>query len=314
MRWYKKLFSPIMTFIGIQLVWILVVIFWIYWFVGRHKEFRAIAERYRPDLAVKGIDWLVLTEGLILLVVILAGVYVLFLVWRRQSALYKEQKSFISQVTHELKSPLASIQLHLETIRLRKPPPEKMERFLDTMLADTDRLHTLINNLLLAARLEDRRRSTSLAAANLSEFVAQYLDRKRATLPEGGSLLLEIEENIHVAIDTEGMESVLRNLFENALLYSPVSPEIRVVLRRDANQCRLTFQDNGMGIDPKHLKKIFRKFFRVRRPGENIRGTGLGLYIVKQVITEHNGKVEAFSDGIGKGCRFVITLPLTEAQ
>lgn len=313
MRWYKKLFSPIMTFIGIQLVWILVVVFWIYWFLGRHKEFRAIAERYRPDLAVKGIDWLVLVEGLILLIAILAGVYVLFLLWRRQSKLYKQQKSFISQVTHELKSPLASIQLHLETIRLRKPSPDKLDRFLDTMLADTDRLHTLINNLLLAARLEDKRRSTPLVATNLSEFVYNSLDRKRSSLPEGGSLLLEIDEDIHVEIDSEGMESVLRNLFENALLYSPVSPEIRVTLTREANQCRLVFQDKGMGIEPKHLKKIFRKFYRIRRPGENIRGTGLGLYIVKQVVTEHEGKVEAFSAGTGKGSRFTITLPLAHA-
>lgn len=310
MRWYKRLFSPIMTFIGIQLVWILLVVFWIYWFLGRHKELRAIAESYRPDLAVKGVDWLVLVEGLILLIAILAGVYVLFLVWRRQSRLYKEQKSFISQVTHELKSPLASIQLHLETIRLRKPPPEKLERFLDTMLADTDRLHTLINNLLLAARLEDKRRSTPLVMTNLSEFVANSLERKQNSLPKGGSLLLEIDDDIQVAIDSEGMESVLRNLFENALLYSPVSPEIRVTLKQDTNQCHLTFQDNGMGIDTRNLKKIFRKFFRVRQHGENIKGTGLGLYIVKQVVSEHNGKVEAFSDGTGKGSRFVISLPL----
>lgn len=310
MRWYRKLFSPIITFIGIQLVWILVVVFWIYWFVGRHKEFRAIAERYRPDIATRGLDWLVLFEGLILLIVILAGVYVLFLVWRRQSTLYRQQKNFISQVTHELKSPLASIQLHLETIRLRKPPPDKLERFLDTMLADTDRLHTLINNLLMAARLEDRRRAAPYPVIDFSEFVSQSLDKKRAALPEGGSMLLEIEEDIQVAADAEEMESVLRNLFENSLLYSPVSPEIRVFLRRDAGTCRLTFQDNGMGIELKYLKKIFRMFFRVRRPGENIRGTGLGLYIVKQVISEHGGTVTAESEGQGKGCRFIITLPV----
>ncbi|MBT0663258.1 HAMP domain-containing histidine kinase [Geobacter pelophilus] len=310
MRWYRKLFSPIITFIGIQLVWIMVVIFWIYWFVGRHKEFREIAERYRPEIAARGLDWIVLVEGLILLIVILAGVYVLFLVWRRQSTLYREQKNFISQVTHELKSPLASIQLHLETIRLRKPPPEKMERFLDTMLADTDRLHALINNLLMAARLEDRRRSSSMPVIDFSEFVSQYLEKKRSTLPEGGSLILEVEEHIQVAVDSEEMESVLRNLFENALLYSPVSPEIKVELKQDKNQCQLTFRDNGIGIDQKNLKKIFRMFFRVRRLGENIRGTGLGLYIVKQAVTEHGGTVTAESAGQGKGCAFIIRLPI----
>jgi signal transduction histidine kinase len=314
MRWYRKLLSPIFTFIAIQLVWILIVVFWIYWFVGRHKEFRALAERYRLDIAVKGLDWIVLVEGLLLLIVILAGVYVLFMVWRRQSNLFRQQKNFISQVTHELKSPLASIQLHLETIRLRKPPPEKMERFLDTMLADTDRLHTLINNLLMAARLEDRRRSNPFPIVDFSEFLGQYLERKKSTMPEGGSLLLEIEEGISVAIDSEEMESALRNLFENALLYSPVSPEIRICLQRDGGKCRLTFSDNGMGIDSKHLKKIFRMFFRVRRPGENIRGTGLGLYIVWQVITEHGGTVTATSPGIGQGCTFTITLPVAADQ
>jgi signal transduction histidine kinase len=166
----------------------------------------------------------------------------------------------------------------------------------------------------MAARLEDRRRSTPLPVIDFSDFVSQYLDKKRGALPEGGSLLLDIEENIQVAVDAEEMESVLRNLFENSLLYSPVSPEIKVVLKREAGKCRLTFQDNGMGVDPKYLKKIFRMFFRVRILGENIRGTGLGLYIVKQVITEHGGTVTAESEGAGKGCSFIILLPLAAAQ
>lgn len=310
MNRYRKVLTPIVTFIAIQLVWILVVIFWIYWFVGRHKEFRALAARYRTDVTVTGLDWIVLIEGLLLLIVILAGVYILFMVWRRQSNLFSQQKNFISQVTHELKSPLASIQLHLETIRLRNPPPEKMDRFLDTMLGDTDRLHTLINNLLMAARLEDRKRSTPFPVIDFSEFVSHYMERKKSSIPEGGSLILEIEEGIHVAADSEEMESAIRNLFENALLYSPVSPEIRINLRRDGNKCRLSVSDNGMGIEQKHLKKIFRMFFRVRNPGENIRGTGLGLYIVSQVVTEHGGTVTAESAGLGKGCTFTITLPV----
>lgn len=309
MRWFNKLFHPLIAFIGIQLAWILMVVFWIYWFVGRHKDFRQLAELYRPELAGR-LDWLVLAEGLVLLVVILAGVYVLFLVWRRQSALYRQQKNFISQVTHELKSPLASIQLHLETIRLRNPSPDKLERFLDTMLSDADRLHNLINNLLMTARLEDSRRSSQYPVIDFSAFVATYLERKRSKLPEGGSLTVEVENGLNVAVDTEGMEMVLRNLFENAVLYSPASPELRVKLSREGRCCRLTFQDNGIGIDPKNLKKIFRIFYRIRRPGENIRGSGLGLYIVKSIVAEHGGKVTAASDGHGKGSTFTIILPL----
>lgn len=309
MKWLKKLANPLMALIGIQLVWALLVFFWINWFVGRHKEFRELAQRYRPELLGRSFDWVVLVEGLVLLAVILAGVYVLFLYWRRQSNLYREQNDFISQVTHELKSPLASIKLHLETIRLRKPPPEKLERFLDTMLDDTERLDNLISNFLMAAKLEQRRRASQYPAVDFSAFVTRYMERQRGKLPEGGSVILDIEEGVRAAIDAEGMEMVLRNLFENAVLYSPVSPEIRVGLRREGGKCVLTFQDNGTGIEREDLKKIFRRFYRVRRPGETIRGTGLGLWIVKSVIKEHGGTVTVDSEGLGRGTTFTITLP-----
>lgn len=310
MKWLQKLFTPLMALIGIQLVWGLLVFFWIYWFMGRHKEFRELAERYRPELIGRGFDWLVLVEGLVMLAIILAGVYVLFLYWRRQSNLYREQKDFISQVTHELKSPLASIKLHLETIRLRKPPPEKLERFLDTMLEDTERLDNLLSNLLMVAKLEQRRRASQYPVVDFSAFVTRYMERQRGKLPEGGSITLDIEEGVRAAIDAEGMETALRNLFENAVLYSPASPEIRVTLRREGGRCILYFQDSGTGIEAQELKKVFRKFYRVRRPGETIRGTGLGLWIVSSVVKEHGGTIEVASEGIGKGTTFTISLPV----
>lgn len=312
MRWIKKLFTPLYALIGIQVVWGLLVFFWIYWFVGRHKEFRSLAERYRPELLGRSFDWVVLVEGLILLVIILAGVYVIFLFWRRQSTLYREQKEFISQATHELKSPLASIKLHLETIRLRKPPPEKLERFLDTMLEDIERLDNLISNFLMAAKIEQRRRAPQYPVIDFSAFISRYMEQQRSKLPEGGNITLSIQEGLRAAVDTDGMETALRNLFENAVLYSPTSPEIQVVLRREGRQGLLTFSDNGKGIEADELKKIFKMFYRVRRQGENIRGTGLGLYIVKTVVKEHGGTISATSGGIGQGTSFNISIPLAD--
>jgi signal transduction histidine kinase len=310
MKSLRKLFQPLVTLIAIQLVWVLLVIFWIYWFIGSHKEFRKLAEHYNPELVRHGFDWLVLIEGLALLLVILAGVYVIFIYWKRQSDLVEQQKNFMSQVTHELKSPLASIQLHLETIKLRNPPPDKLERFLDTMLADTDRLNNLISNLLMAAKLEHRGRASQYPVIDLSGLVVGFMEQKRSKLPEGGSITIEVEEDVKSPIDKEGMETALRNLFENACLYSPASPEIRVSLRKSGRHCLLTFRDNGKGIEAKDLKRVFRMFYRVRHPGENIRGTGLGLYIVKSVVKEHGGKIRVTSEGTGKGCTFIITLPL----
>jgi signal transduction histidine kinase len=314
MKLFKKIFHPIIALIGIQMVWALVVFFWIHWFVGRNREFRELAERYRPDLVGHSFDWFVLVQGIFLLLMILAGVYVIFLFWKRQSNLYKQQRNAISQITHELKSPLASIQLHLETIRMRKIQPEKLERFIDTMLSDIDRLNSLISNLLMAAKLEQRRRVIQRQVVDISAFVRKIMEQKRGKLPEGGSISVEAVESIPVSINEEEMETILRNLFENAVLYSPSSPEITVRLGKEGKYCHLAFQDNGMGLEPGDFKKIFRKFHRVRRPGESIRGTGLGLYIVKSIVGEHDGKVRVTSEGTGKGSTFHIYLPLAKGR
>jgi len=311
-KWLKRLFHPMMAFIGIQLVWGMLVFFWIYWFVGSNREFHDLALRYRPELVRESFNWQTLAGGLVLLFAVLAGVYILFLYWKRQYDLYRQQRDIISQVTHELKSPLASIQLHLETMRLRPLPPERTEQFLDTMLSDTDRLHNLISNLLMAAKLEQRRRPSQRRAQDFSAFVADFMEMKRAKLPEGGSITLDIEEGLAVSFNPEDMETALRNLFENAVLYSPASPELHVGLSRQGKRCLLTFQDKGKGIDRGHLKKVFRMFYRVRTHGENIQGTGLGLYIVKSVVTAHGGKIHVTSEGSGTGCTFHISLPLAK--
>ncbi len=312
MRLLRTIFHPVMALIAIQLVWITLVIFWIYWYVGKHREFRELAEKYRPELLGTGFNWPVMVEGLAMLVVILVGVYVLFVYWNRQSNLYRKQRDIISQVTHELKSPLASIQLHLETIRLRRPAEDKLDAFVGTMLADTDRLHYLINNLLMAARLEKRRKSTDRRLTDLTMLLEEYVERERANLPQGGSLTLEAQAAVKVLVDPEEMGMVLRNLFENAVLYSPGSPDIAAGLVSDGSSALLTVQDKGRGLDRKELKKVFDMFYRVHPAGENIRGTGLGLYIVDTVVRGSGGSVSVVSDGLGRGCTFTISLPVAQ--
>lgn len=308
----KNIFSPVKTLIAIQLVWITLVVFWISWFVGKNREFRELAEKYRPELLGSGFNWVVMIEGLVMLAVILAGVYLIFHYWNRQSRLYEKQRTVISQVTHELKSPLASIQLHLETIRLRRPPREKLDAFVTTMLADTERLHYLINNLLMAARLEQRRKPTERRMADLSELVREYVEREREKLPQGGHLTLEVESGIRLMVDPEEMEIVLRNLFENALLYSPGSPEIHIRLSRGSGTVRLAIQDRGRGLERSELQKVFERFYRVQQEGENVRGTGLGLYIVETIVRSYGGTVAVESDGLGQGSTFTISLPTSQ--
>ena len=309
MKLFRRLVNPIMAFIGIQLAWVLVVIFWISWFLRNNRKLRDLAEKYGPELPQSGLDWLVLTEGLVLLIAILVGVYVIFLYWRRQTSLAREQRNFISQVSHEFKSPLASLQLHLETIRLRKPEPEQLDSFLQTMLDDTVRLRGLVDNLLDASRLEQKRIRLDLKPENLSQLISEYFRQKAPALPEKAKLSLDLAPDIHALIDCSAMQMVLRNLLENALLYSEGPPVIRVSLKAEGNKCHLSFADQGRGIADKDRKKVFRMFYRVRKSDETIRGSGLGLFIVKAVIWRHKGKVWLESKGLGHGTTFHMLLP-----
>lgn len=309
MNLLRRMLHPIMALIAIQLIWITAVVFWIYWFIGKNREFRQLAEKYRPELLGQGANWPVMVEGLAMLVLILIGVYVIFVYWNRQSNLYLQQRNIIAQVTHELKSPLASIQLHLETIRLRKPTEERLDSFVDTMLSDTERLHYLINNLLMAARLEQRRKQSERRITDLTQLVSEHVERERVNLPQGGSICFEAPPALKALVDPEEMSMVIRNLFENAVLYSPQSPDISVRLVKTGTWLQLSVQDKGRGLDRKELKNVFDRFYRVQPPGDNVRGTGLGLYIVESVITGYGGTVWVTSDGPGKGCTFTVKFP-----
>jgi len=312
MKRLTRLINPLVAFIIIQVVWVILLVFWIVWFVESHQKLRDLAARYSPELVQGGIDWFILVEGIVLLAAILAGVYVIFLFWRRQAALYRAQRNFIAQVTHELKSPLASLQLHLETIRRRPPAPQKLQTFVDTMLADTARLGTLIDNLLSANRLEQRGLRLHKRPVDLSEFVTGYFRPHQYALPQAGTMTLEVEPGLRARIDPEAMETVFRNLLENALLYSLGPPRLHIRLYRDGRWGHLVFQDEGKGIDRRYRKKVFRMFYRVRGDGRTIRGSGLGLFIVKAMVRLHQGKVWLESEGPGRGTTFHIRLPLAE--
>jgi len=311
MKLFGRFINPVMAFIGIQLLWVLVLVFWIHWFMGSHRQLRSLAEKYSPELLKRGADWIILTEGIVLLAAILAGVYVIFLFWQRQAALYRAQHSFVAQITHELKSPIASLRLHLETIRRRRIAPEKLAAFVNTMLADTSRLDILTSNLLTANRLEHKGYKLPLRPGDLSQLVQNYFRDIQYSLPRAGRMDLDISPGLVVRMDTDSLETVFRNLLENALLYSDDSPRISIGLQPDGRWAHLSFCDRGRGIAADEQKKVFQMFYRVRTPGRTVRGSGLGLFIVRGVVRLHKGKVWLESEGAGKGTRVHILLPLS---
>lgn len=314
MKLFRNIFHPLITFIGIQLLWIFLLVSWIYWFLNRHQQLKDLAERFQAEWLPDTTDWFILAEGIVLLVAILVGTYVIFIFWRRQAALNRAQRHFINQVTHELKSPLASIQLHLETIEMRRPEGDQLQSFVNLMQVDTDRLGGLISNLLSAGKLEHKESSLNLHVGNFSQAVENYLRLKQSDINDIGKLEWEIEPGLMAKFDSEMIETVLRNLLENALIYADGPPSVQINLTRDGSMAHLSIADQGRGIDPKYRKKVFNMFYRIRRGDRSVRGSGLGLFIVRNAIKRHNGKVWVKSAGPGFGSTFHLTIPLVRKE
>lgn len=305
------IYHPITIFLAIQVLWILLMVIWIRWYVENHAQLRAMAERLRTQVEVDGLGWLPLLQGGILLALILAGATVIFIYWNKQHRFNQMQRAFVSNVTHELKSPVASIQLALETMALRDLSEDRRREFVAMMLDDTERLTTLIDRILDAARIEKRRGRYQLETVSMRHFVEEVLEEDRHRIEKDGRVIvLERGRDARVAIDRPAMRVVLGNLLENAASYSPKDSKIRLRLHRDLRSCRLDVIDSGDGIRGKDLKNVFKMFWRgSEEKASRVRGTGLGLYIVRNIVKDHRGKVWASSPGLGRGSTFSLRLP-----
>ncbi len=307
-RW---LYHPVTVFLLMQVLWILLMVVWIRWYVQKHSQLRDIAERFRTQTELEGFTWIPLIVGAILLTLLLVGATVIFLYWNKQHRLNQMQRTFISNVTHELKSPVASIQLALETMAMRHLTDDQRHEYLDMMLNDTERLSSLIDRILGAARIEKKRSPYNPEPVSMRRFVEETLTQDRHLFEKDGHVVaLEKGKDARVAVDRPAMRMVLDNLIENAARYSPRGSAIRIRIHPDLRSCRMDVIDAGVGIPRKDLKNIFKMFWRGgQAQSTRPRGTGLGLYIVHNIVNDHKGKVWATSPGPGRGSVFSVRLP-----
>ena len=156
MKRLRALFHPIFVFIVVQIAWIGLMVVWIYWYFKNSQNLAEFAKKLPPELLKSDFNWVVLLEGGVLMLMILAGVYVIFVYWNKQSRLYRLQSNFVSSVSHELKSPLASIRLYLETLKYQKVSSEEAKDFVEIMLSDTERLSGLIDNILESSKSDPK--------------------------------------------------------------------------------------------------------------------------------------------------------------
>lgn len=227
----------------------------------------------------------------------------------------EQHDAFINAVTHELKTPVASIRLYLETLKARDVDEQQRREFYNIMLADSDRLLKTVEQVLRASRTRQRRRHIAKSAINLSEMVRECLELARIQYGLNETHLMYTESpeatNASVSGDIDELRAAFANLLDNAVKYS--DEEVRVVVSVSAaDEKRVTVRvaDQGIGIPQSQLKRIFKRFYRV--PGRfmaRVKGTGLGLFIVKSVVKKHGGNVYAESAGLGQGSTFTVQLP-----
>jgi len=260
-------------------------------------------------LAAQG--WALLVLGSVCFLLIAAGLVWLWAWLVREIGVNQRQRAFLDAVTHEMRTPLASLQLHLDTLDRHDPDRERRHEFLARMRGDLERLDRTVRQVLSAARAEESGRRARLAPVSLRELLGECIAelRGRHGLPEA-AVRLDLTRDPIVRGDREELAVVFRNLLENAVKYSdaPVSVSVRVDGGRDG-RVQIEISDRGIGIPSGELQKIFGRFYRVGRDVQRTAsGLGLGLFIVRSLVRRQGGRVEARSEGAGQGSRFVVTL------
>lgn len=257
------------------------------------------------------ISWrtgVMLVLGIIFFPLIIAGMVLNTIFLVREIRRNEKHDNFINAMTHELKTPIASIRLYLETLKSRQLSDAKRMEFYDIMLADSDRLLGTIEQVLRAGRAprSGQRHRTRIELAPLVQECLAIARNRHHLLPE--ALNYAGAERPIVMGDPEDLQAAILNLIDNAIKYSGSRIQVKVeLLRLDAKRVAVRVRDQGIGIPGTELKRIFNRFYRI--PGMRAKGTGLGLFIVRSVIKKHGGKVYAESEGTGKGSIFTIELP-----
>jgi two-component system sensor histidine kinase SenX3 len=250
--------------------------------------------------------------GVVLLAIIIAGVVLNTIFLVREIRRNEQHDAFINAVTHELKTPVASIRLYLETLQSRPVEESKRQEFYRIMLAENDRLHATIEQVLRTGRMGASRK-LNLTSFDLNAIVGECLERLRTMYPEPAVHLdFAAGEAVVMRADADDVRAAVSNLLDNAIKYSTQPAQVEIETRVvDGKYAQLRVRDQGPGIAPDELKQIFKRFYRV--PGvlaAKVKGTGLGLFIVRSVALRHGGKAWAESAGPGSGSTFILQLPL----
>jgi signal transduction histidine kinase len=239
--------------------------------------------------------WMILGEGLVFILLLLLGIIQTRKSFRRETRVIRQQKNFLLSVTHELKSPIASVKLYLQTLEKRDLERAKQIELIQKAIAETNRLDHLVENILVTAQIDNHVLLIQKENRNLSDFFHEIILEFNEKY--GITLKSEIQNDVNFGFDQLAFRSILVNLIENALKYSNSTPDISVKLWTSSNAIFVSIADRGIGIQDDEKLRVFEKFFRSgNEETRQSKGTGLGLFIVKYLVEHHQGSISITSN------------------
>ena len=295
-----------------QLAWFALLGLWIYWFVSNNLMVIESGRGKSPQLMLNAGNIAAFVVGLCFLAAIAAGMWIIFGNLISQMKLTSLYDSFISNITHALKSPLASIQLHLDTLSSRTVPAEKKREFEELMRKDVQSLNELIDSILEVARLEQKRRPLQpkiypgepLVRSLVEEAIEQFNLPREAVDIKGRAPCTCLA-------DRHALKYVFNNLFDNAIKYSNGPVQLTIDISLTSRRFFIDVSDRGIGIPKEYQREVFKKFRRLYRgDSPSVKGTGLGLYWAREIVRQHRGRVTVISEGRNQGTTFRIELPV----
>ena len=254
--------------------------------------------------------FMIMSEGLVFLFLLTLGSIRLWQTFSKEISLARQQNNFLLSITHELKSPLSSMKLSLQTLLKRSTLEDKFKRLVENSVEDVDRLGNLVDNILYAARIENSSFTLNTEIENISKITIDILLKIQTVYKDTVTIKSDIQENILLEIEKAAFVSAVQNLVENAIKYTHGKTKVDVSLYQSDDQVVLEVKDNGIGIPENERDRVFKKFYRIgNEETRNTKGTGLGLFIVKRVVDLHNGKIN-IRDNTPSGTVIRVTLPV----
>jgi two-component system, OmpR family, phosphate regulon sensor histidine kinase PhoR len=310
----KWFFHPIFIFIFSIVALAMSLVLYIYWYIEVSTGLKEVARKFNldPGQFLESETWVIILILSILVGIILVGIFIIFVYNQKIIQLYRLQHNFINNFTHELKTPVTSLKLYLETFMKHEFSRDDQLKYLDYMVQDVGRLSENINRILNLARIESRSYGEEFVVVDLVATVEEFIT-------DNDHLFRNCNINIHnssgrsfaYGINLFLFEMLLMNLMTNAVKYNESeNPRIDITFKLYHRRLHIRFEDNGMGIEKTEIKKIFKKFYQSGWADDmTARGSGLGLYLVQNIARIHKGKVFAQSKGRGKGSVFTVMLP-----